>query len=934
MTTPQERESAVLAFWKEQMIYQKARARNKKGKKFYMVDGPPYATGHIHMGTALNKILKDVAMRSQQLQGKDVFDRPVYDTHGVPIEFAVEKEINSKSKRDIEKYGVKKFVERCREFATRYIDVMNDEFANLGVWMDWSKPHRTLDNGYVEVLWDVLKKAYGNKMLYLGKYPVHVCPRCETAVAFNEIEYTKQTDYAIMVKFPVIGKKRTYLLIWTTTPWTLPANTGIMVHPDVDYVEAETGDGERLILAEALATARLGEAGIDFSIKKKFKGDVLVGTTYENPLELHLKLKLPAARKVVAAPRYVTTEDGTGLVHCAPGHGKEDYEVGVESGLSIVCPVKIDGTLTEETGEFAGGKAREIDKKIAEVLKEEGYLLHTSRYTHDYPLCWRCETPLLMLSLPQWFLRISEVKKELLKHNADVQWFPHWAELRMKAWLEGIADWPISRERYWGTPLPIWVCNACENIEVIGSIKELEEKSKSRVKEVHKPEIDTIGWKCACKKGVMKRVSSVFDVWFDSGVSSWAALDYMHDKELFNKFWPGDLNIEGTDQFRGWWNSQLILSHLAFKKRSFDSVNVHGLILDINKRKMSKSLGNVVSPHDVIAKYGRDALRYYFVKFSRGDDFAYNERELSEIHKVLTILHNVNTFVNQLEDSKQTTRVEDKWILSRFARTVKMVAYEYNRYRFFAAIEVLEKFLVEDLSRTYIQMIRERAEETADVLREIQQGVLKMFAAVIPFTSEHLWQELRVHKRVSEESIFLTDWPILKRSWENEKLDSSFMQARNLIEIGLAARDQIKMGLRWPLARAIIKAPKHVEKNLATVIASQLNVKDVVYERSEKLGIELDAKLTPELEGEGFAREIARRVQAERKKRGFVKKDKINLRIYAGVAVKKLLLPYTQFIAERTGSQSVSPADGNKPEFDIEVRGERIGFAIGSVTRR
>jgi isoleucyl-tRNA synthetase len=932
--TPQEREASVLAFWKEQMIYRKARARNKKEKKFYMVDGPPYATGHIHMGTALNKILKDVAMRSQHMQGKDIFDRPVYDTHGVPIEFAVEKEIGSKSKKDIETYGVKKFIERCQQFATQYIDVMNDEFANLGIWMDWSNPYKTLDAGYVEVLWDALKKAYDQKLLYLGSYPVHVCPRCETAVAFNEIEYTKQSDYAIVVKFPVIGKKNTFLLIWTTTPWTLPANTGIMVHPDVDYVEVETSDGQRLILAEKLMEKRLSEAKVEYKVKRTFKGKELVGMTYDNPLEPHMKLKLDKPRSVVGAPRYVTTEDGTGLVHCAPGHGKEDYEVGTEAGLAVICPVRMDGTLTEETGKFAGGKAREIDKQIAETLKTEGYLLHSSRYNHDYPLCWRCKTPLLMLSMPQWFLRISKVRKELLKHNTEVEWFPKWAELRMKAWLEGIADWPISRERYWGTPLPIWTCNACDHVEVIGSIKELEGKTKKKVKEVHKPEIDQLTWKCECKKGEMKRVGSVFDVWFDSGVSSWAALDYLHNKEQFKKFWPGDLNIEGTDQFRGWWNSQLILSHLTFGKRPFDSINVHGLILDINKRKMSKSLGNVVAPQDVIAKHGRDALRYYLVKFSRGEDFAYNEKEFSEIQKVLTILYNVNTFINQIEKGKQTKKVEDAWILSRFANTVENVAREYNRYRFFAALEAIETFLVQDLSRTYIQMIRDRSEEVVDVLREIQIGVLKMLAAVMPFTAEHLWQELRAGKFVSEESIFLSDWPSLKKGWKNEKLEKSFTQAMNVIERGLAARDQIKIGLRWPLARATVTTPEKMDKDVAAVVAAQLNVKEVVCKKGEPLSVELDTNMTPELEGEGFARESARRVQAERKKRGLVKKDRINLHLSAGAAVKKLLLPYADFIAERTGADKVSFTDDKKHEFELEVRGEKIAFSFVSVTRR
>jgi isoleucyl-tRNA synthetase len=615
-------EEKILKFWKDKKIFDKLRKKNAKGKNFYFMDGPPYATGHIHMGTALNKILKDISMRAQRLQGKNVFDRAGYDTHGVPIEFQVEKEIGSKSKKDIEKFGVKKFIDKCKKFATQYIDVMNSEFENLGVWMDFKNPYLTLNNSYVEKIWETFKYADKKGLLYLGKYPIHICPRCETAVAFNEIIYTQLEDTSVFVKFPLKNKKNTYLIIWTTTPWTLPGNTGVMVNPGFDYQEIELSNKERWIMAKELVPKIMAELEKGYTAKKTYKGKEMNDWEYDNPLEKHLNIKLKKPRRIVLSSRYVNLEEGTGLVHTAPGHGKEDYEVGKKTGLESISPVEMSGLLTKEAGKYKGKKARVVDEEIIRDLEEGGSLVYKKKYTHDYPLCWRCKDPLLMVSLPQWFLRISKIHSKLLKENQKTNWIPNYMKLRMKAWLEGISDWPVSRERYWGTPLPIWTCDKCDERIVIGSIKELEKLSGKKIKEVHKPEIDEIKIKCKKCKGMMNRVNGVLDVWFDSGVSSWAALET--DSNI-KKFWPANLNIEGKDQFRGWWNSQLILSQIRFDKKPFENIVVHGMVLDIGKRKMSKSLGNIISPQEVIEKYSRDYLRYYFAKISKGEDFAFDE---------------------------------------------------------------------------------------------------------------------------------------------------------------------------------------------------------------------------------------------------------------------------------------------------------------------
>jgi isoleucyl-tRNA synthetase len=920
MYNAQEVEKEILDFWNKKKIYEKVKKKNAKGKKFYFIDGPPYATGHIHLGTALNKILKDIAMRSRRSQGFSVYDRPGYDTHGVPIEFQVEKEIGSKNKGDIEKYGVKKFIGKCKNFATKYIGVMNSEFKNLGVWMDWDNPYLTLDDGYIDAIWSAFKGADKKGLLYLGKYPVHVCPRCETAVAFNEIEYGKQKDTSVFVKFPLKEGKKRSLIIWTTTPWTLPGNTGVIVGPKIDYQEVEVNSGERWIIAKDLVPELMTKLEGGFTVKNEFKGEKMEGWKYKNPLDKNLKVNVKNGYRVVLSGRYVTTDEGSGLVHCAPGHGKEDYDVGMENGLDVISPIESNGLLSIEAGKYAGKKARHVDSEIIDDLEKDGNLVYSYKYEHDYPLCWRDKEPLLMFSQPQWFLRISAIQKKLLKENEKVEWVPSYMKLKMKAWLEGIGDWPISRDRYWGTPLPIWYDEKSGERVVVGDIDELEKLSGEKIKDIHKPEIDKIEIKSKKTGKKLKRVPGVLDVWFDSGVSSWAALGYPKDKKLFKRYWPADLNIEGTDQFRGWWNSQIILSQILFERKPFEAISVHGLITDLGKKKMSKSIGNITSPQDIIDSFGRDYLRYYFAKFSKGSNFSYDEKEMRDIRKVFTILINIDRFVSQLRKKKGEKRVEDKWILSKFNSLSIGVEDSYNSYKFFEAVNKIEKFVVEDFSRTYIQIVRERADEAYDVISEIQVGLLKLISPVCPFITESLWREMGQ----KEESVHLASWPKADGKKIDSKLEEEFDLVMKVIEIGLSVRDKEKIGLRWPLGKAEVECNGKLSKDVQEIIGRQLNVKSVLLKPGKKINVKLDLKMTPDLEAEGFAREIARKVQSERKKAGLKKGDLIDLEIGVGNGLKKILEKHLEFLKERTNSKKLIFVD-DKIENVFTIKGENIG---------
>ncbi|MBS3062964.1 MAG: isoleucine--tRNA ligase [Candidatus Diapherotrites archaeon] len=942
-----QKEEEVKAFWKQAGVPEKVRKQHAgKGKPYYFMDGPPYATGHIHMGTALNKVLKDVALRSKRMEGFDVFDRPGYDTHGLPIEHQIEKELGFKVKADIERFGVKPFVEKCREYATRFIGTMNEEFGNLGVWMDWKNPYLTLSNEYVEAIWWTFKTAYEKDLLYLDSYSVHVCPRCATAVAYNEIEYSKVGDASVYYKLTLKDQPNTHLAVWTTTPWTIPANRGVMVHPDYEYAFVETREHGTLVVAKDLVSKLMPKFGVkEHRVTQVKKGAELVGLRYSDPLGKHMKMSYTEKDlRVIPSPRYVNLTDGTGLVHCAPGHGREDYEEGKRHGLSIACPVDLTGTLKPETGKYAGKRAKIVDAEIVEDLKADGFVLGEEKYVHDYPFCWRCKQALLMLAVPQWFFRVTKLREKMLKENEEVNWVPGWMKDRMKNWLENLGDWPVSRERYWGTPLPIWQCGAadapgCGHIEVFGSVAELGGKARlPKELNLHKPEIDGITFPCLKCRKEMKRIPHVLDVWFDAGVSSWGALDYSRDDQLFKRYWPADLNIEGTDQVRGWWNSEIITSTICFDAKPFKNIAVHGMVLDITGSKMSKSKGNVIGPAEVIAKHNRDYLRYFLVSESRGEDFNFSWDAFKDIGRFFNILWNTYNFAQMYafvdfkeSAAKAKLNVEDQWILSKMNSLVKKVREAYDSYEYFKAPDAINRFVLEDLSRTYVKLIRDRvgtkdgrgAEET---LNYCLVTLARLLAPITPHVTEYVYQHFKGPSL--PESIHLLSLPEPEEKRMDAGLEKEMELAMEIAQATLALREEKKLRLRWPLNELVVQSKDgRGVGRAAGILATMCNVKKVSEATTapkgeyaskpvDELTLHLNTAADERLRDEWEVRELVRRVQELRKEAKLQPGQKVDLLIACDDG--KFLEAHRKAVEEETHTRFVNgeglPPAGEKRE--------------------
>ncbi|MCD6414792.1 MAG: isoleucine--tRNA ligase [Candidatus Diapherotrites archaeon] len=888
-----DREAKITQYWAKQGIPEKA--ISKKGKKFFFLDGPPYATGSIHMGTALNKVLKDYYLRYKRMRGFNVWSQPGYDTHGLPTEVKVEKELGIKKKNEIEDMGVEKFVEKCREFATKHIGVMNQQFQNLGVWMDWDNPYMTLKPSYIEGAWHTFKKGYEKGLFYRGKYPVHICPHCETVVAYNEIEYEKITDTSIYVKFKLQGKDE-YLLIWTTTPWTLPANTGVMVHPDYEYVLVETFRG-KLWIAKELLDNLMGKLESGYRILKSVKGKKMEGWVYENPLNLPVQEGIKG--RVVLSDRYVTLDAGTGLVHTAPGHGQEDYEVGKANSLPMPSPVGMDGRFDSTVGKYSGMFVKDANKEIIKDLQESGYLLHKEDITHDYPVCWRCGTPLLFLSVEQLFFKVTNLRDELIKQNKKANWIPSWAGKRFENWLESLGDWPISRQRYWGTPVPLWVCDKCGKEKVIESLSELG------IKDPHRPFIDKVEFSCECG-GKMKRVPDVLDVWFDSGVAPWASLGYPKKKELFNSLWPVDFVLEGADQTRGWWNSLAICGLITMGKIPFNNIVQHGLVLNPSGEEMSKSKGTVIKPEEVIAKHGRDVLRYFLLRYNPAEDFKFSWEKCEDVKKIVNVLENIIKFTELYYTPAELKNLqpEDKWVISKINSIQAKVEELNDSFQGFKSLELLENFVLNDFSRWYIKLIRNRTWPTYDgddkqaalaTLKYVVEKVLLMLAPVLPYLTEDA--NLRLFKY---ESIHLAGWPKLEKDKINTEMEKGMEIVKSITELCLNTRQEAGIKLRWPLTALYInsqnKEVKKAIRDFGGIVKLTCNVKGVelgcgkgIKKEFDEGEIYLDTTMTDELIEEALAGELVRRVQLLRKKRGLKVGDKIQLKISSDNETNQIL---------------------------------------------
>ncbi len=840
-------EEGVLARWREHDVFHETVRRRKGRAPWIFYEGPPTANGRPGTHHVLARVFKDIFPRYKTMQGFYVERKGGWDCHGLPVELAVEEQLGFTSKDDIERYGIAEFNAKCRESVFTYVEEWARLTERIGYWVDLDEAYRTLDDSYIESVWWALRTIWEKGLLYEGYKVVPYCPRCGTALSSHELgqpgAYQDVIDPSVYVRFPVAGASGPLhagdaLLIWTTTPWTLVSNAAVAVDPALTYVRARLG-GEVLVLAEALVTRVLGE---DTEILERFAGEAILGTAYEPPFPYVPGSAFGEKGHTVLPADFVTADDGTGLVHTAVAFGEDDFRLGEQQGLTVVNPVKPDGTYDERIGPYAGRAVREANADLVEDLRASGRLLRAEDYEHAYPHCWRSGDALIYYAKPSWYIRTSAIRDKLLASNEGVTWHPpHVKHGRFGNWLEGNVDWALSRERYWGTPLPIW---RCENghVHCVGSFDELEELSGVRLADAHRPYVDEVGIPCGeCGKR-MQRVPEVIDVWFDSGAMPFAQWHAPHEQaEHFQERFPADYVCEALDQTRGWFYSLLAVSTLLFDRSSFKNVVCLGLILDADGQKMSKSKGNVVVPWDVLDRYGADALRWYFFTSKQPwDGYRFSLETIGEaVRQFLLQLWNTHGFyvlyanANELApaalpDPADSTHELDRWALSRLAATIATVEERMDDYDATTAGRAIQAF-VDDLSNWYVRRSRRRFWEgdTAAfaTLRHCLVAVTQLLAPFTPFIADEIYGNLDPD---GETSVHLCDFP--KAPTRDGALEEAMAVAREAVRLGLAARGQSKIKLRQPLRAAVVAATgreRAAIERLADVVREELNVKEL-----------------------------------------------------------------------------------------------------------
>jgi isoleucyl-tRNA synthetase len=891
---------------------------NPKRKLFSFLEGPPTANAPPALHHLEVRTFKDIICKFKYMNGFSVPRKGGWDTHGLPVEVQVEKKLGLRSKKDVITYGMEKFIKQCKDSVFSNISDWEKSTKELDYWVDLENPYATLNNDYIESVWWSLKELYKKGLLYEGFKVVPFCPRCGTPLSSHEVSqgYKDVTEDSVYIAFKLKDEGE-YILAWTTTPWTLPGNVALAVGKSIDYVKVELKDGDKLILAKDRLEVLRG----DYKIIKKMKGSDLEGLEYE-PLFDIKELQNKDSHKIIIAD-FVTTEEGTGVVHTAGMYGEDDYEVCKKNNLPLVHTVEQDGKFNKLVPQFEGRFVKSADKEIIEDLKERHLLFKTEKTTHTYPFCWRCDSPLIYYAIDSWFIAVTKIKNKMVKLNKQINWYPnHIKEGRFGKWLDNVKDWNLSRLKFWGTPLPVWRCD-CGEEKMIGSVEELRKESTKKFKEydLHRPWVDKIKIKCKCGKE-MVRVSDLIDVWYDSGCASFAQFHYpFENKKEFEKRAPYDYISEAIDQTRGWFYTLHAISSMLFDKEAYKNVICAGHIVDEKGEKMSKSKGNVIQPDKIIGDIGIDAVRLQFCTVDVGNQKRFSVNLVKEsVLPFLNVLSNCKTFYEQAGTaSSKLKNVEDKWILSRLNSIIKEVTDELEKYNLDKALLKLMDFVVNDFSRTYIKITRDR-EDTKEVLGEVLHKVSLLLAPYAPYISEDIYQDF------DKSSVHLSSWPKEDKKLINQKLEGEFSVILEVIEKGLAERDKEQIGLKWPLGKATIGGVE-IKKELQEIIMSQLNVKNIEIKKGKELVVKLDTKLTPELESEGYARVISRQVQAARKKAGLVKTDKIKLEIVTEDFVD-ILEKQKDLIKQRTNATEILIGDKKygvyKHESDEKIKGKSL----------
>ena len=834
-----ELEEQVLARWRERDVFHESIRRREGSPPFIFYEGPPTGNGRPHVAHVLSRVFKDVFPRYRTMTGHFVPRKGGWDCHGLPVELEIEKELGFKSKEDIERYGVAEFNAKCRESVLRYIDEWNDLTERIGFWIDTDDAYFTLSNDYIESVWWSLKEVWEKGLLTEGHKVVPYCPRCGTALSSHEVAlgYENTIDPSVYVKFPLTGDPSVSLLAWTTMPWTLVPHAAIAVDPDVAYVRARL-DGDRLILAETLVERVLGD---EAEVEETMPGSALLGLRYEPPFPY---IGEYGERGHTVLPGdFVSIEDGTGVVHTGAAFGEDDFRLATDNGLTIHNPVNPDGTFDERTGPFAGMHVREADAHIIEALRESGRLFRAGEYEHAYPHCWRCGTPLIYYAKTGWYVRTTDVKARLLAANETIDWHPeHIKHGRFGKWLENNVDWALSRERYWGTPLPIWRADDGE-VVCIGSLDELRELGAQVPDDLHRPFIDGVTFERDGK--TFRRVPDLIDVWWDSGCMPFAQWHSpFENQEVFEERFPADYICEALDQTRGWFYSLLAVSTLLFGRSSYETCLCLGLILDADGQKMSKSKGNVVVPWDVLSTHGADALRwYYFTSKQPWDGYRFSLETVGEsVRQFLKPLWNTYAFfvlyanVNDpLSDGAETDL--DRWIRSRLAATVERVTERMEDYDTTFAGRAIAQF-VDDLSNWYVRLSRRRFWDgdrvSFETLHHSLVTVAKLLAPLTPFVADEIYENLDG----TELSVHLCDFPVA--GGRDAQLEWQMQVVRDAVELGRAARGHAKLKVRQPLREAIVVAADRERaaiERLDSLLTEELNVKGVRYvSEADELG--------------------------------------------------------------------------------------------------